>query len=277
MDLLRELSRWGWIRRAAESGAWRPAAAALSAGLTALTFPRFDWGPLAFGSWVPLLLAIDGGRPRQAFLLGLYAGMILYAINLWWITHVTSVYGRLPLVVSILVLLLLAGYLALYVGAFCAAWAWCRPESAIGQLVFAPALWVSLEYVRTYALTGFPWALIAYSQHANLPLIQVAGWTGIYGVSFLLYFMNVGIFAAWAERGRPLRAATLVLVPAAVIVAVSLLGARAMWTASSAPLLSVAPLQGNIGQAEKWTPEMRTRTLEIYERLARRVAERKPD
>ena len=82
MDLLKELRRWGCIRRAAESGAWRPAAAALSAGLTALTFPRFDWGPLAFGSWVPLLLAIEGERPGRAFLLGLYAGTILYAINL---------------------------------------------------------------------------------------------------------------------------------------------------------------------------------------------------
>ena len=277
MDLFRELRRRRWSRRVVESGAWRPAAAALSAGLTALTFPRFDWGPLAFWSWVPLLLAIEGERPRRAFLLGLYGGMILYAINLWWITHVTSVYGGLPLAVSILVLLLLAGYLALYVGAFCAAWVWGRPRSALGQVVFAPALWVSLEYARTYLLTGFPWALTAYSQHANLALIQVAGWTGMYGVSFLVFLSNAGIVAAWAERARPLRAASLVLIPAAIILVVSLLGARAMWTASSAPLLSVAPLQGNIGQAHKWTPEMRARALEIYERLSRRVAAGKPD
>jgi apolipoprotein N-acyltransferase len=264
------------VRRAMAAGTWRPGAAALAAALTALTFPRFDWGPLAFVSWLPLLLAIEGERPGRAFALGMYAGTILYAINLWWITHVTTTYGGLPFVVGGLVLALLAGYLALYVGAFCAAWAWCRAGSEAGRLLFAPALWVSLEYLRTHLLTGFPWALTAYSQHANLPLVQVAAWTGMYGVSFLVLLMNAAALLAWRGRARPVRSAATLVIPAGFIVLASLAGVRTMAGGPPAPALSVAPLQGNIAQEEKWTPAMRARTLDIYERLTRRVAGGRP-
>jgi apolipoprotein N-acyltransferase len=135
---------------------------------------------------------------------------------------------------------------------------------------------VSLEYARTHLLSGFPWALAAYSQHQNLSLIQVASWTGVYGVSFLILLMNAAIVVAGRQGAQPMRAAAIAILPASIIVTLSLLGARIILTSSSALLLSVAPIQGNIEQGQKWTPAMRARTLEIYERLTRRVAGQRP-
>ena len=57
-------------------------------------------------------------------------------------------------------------------------------------MVAAPILWVGLEYVRAYVLTGFPWYYLAHSQHGVLPLIQIADFAGALGLSFLIAMVN---------------------------------------------------------------------------------------
>src|SRR5438034_11567905 len=55
----------------------------------------------------------------------------------------------------------------------------------------APALWVALELARTYLFSGFPWALLGYSQYDQLPVIQIADIPGVYGVSSLVVPTNI--------------------------------------------------------------------------------------
>src|SRR3990172_8429745 len=95
-----------------------------------------------------------------------------YPLNLSWASHAMRVYGGLSWGPSLLLLLLLSFYLALYLGAFSACWVWLRPASGVGQILLAGSLWVTLEFARSYLLTGFPWAFLAYTQSRNLPLIQ---------------------------------------------------------------------------------------------------------
>ena len=47
---------------------------------------------------------------------------------------------------------------------------------------------------RSILLSGFPWALVGYSQYKLLPLIQVAEYTGVYGISFLSYHNKSSYF-----------------------------------------------------------------------------------
>jgi apolipoprotein N-acyltransferase len=61
-------------------------------------------------------------------------------------------------------------------------------------IMVAPAVWTGLEYTRTYFLTGFPWYFLGYTQHEQLPLIQVADLGGVYAVSFLVTATNVVMF-----------------------------------------------------------------------------------
>ena len=60
-------------------------------------------------------------------------------------------------------------------------------------MIAAPVVWVALEYVRAYAVTGFPWYYLAHSQHAVLPVIQVADLTGSLGVSFAIAVVNAWV------------------------------------------------------------------------------------
>lgn len=55
------------------------------------------------------------------------------------------------------------------------------------------AWWCILEWIRSWIFTGLPWNYLAVTQWQIIPFIQIASFTGIYGVSFLLIFLNLGI------------------------------------------------------------------------------------
>jgi len=57
-----------------------------------------------------------------------------------------------------------------------------------------PIIWVSVEYLRTFLILGFPWVSLANSQvHYNI-LAQNVELTGIYGISFWLVMINVLLY-----------------------------------------------------------------------------------
>lgn len=244
----------------------RPLAALTGLGLY-LSFPPAALWPLAFGALVPLLVAIDRARPRTAFWLGTLAGMVFYPLNLSWTTHALAVYGGLSWALSLLLLVLLSFYLALSLGVFAVGWVWLRPASAVARALFAASLWVSLEFARTYLLTGFPWAFLAYTQSETLPLIQIASVAGLYGVSFLLVLVNAAMAFALRHPGKA--AVAPGLVASLALVGSLAYGAQTLSRPEPSAGLSVAVLQGNIEQRAKWDPAFREATLAIYERLTR--------
>ncbi|MBI4589990.1 MAG: apolipoprotein N-acyltransferase [Candidatus Rokubacteria bacterium] len=241
-----------------------------------LSYPPAALSPVAFVTLVPLLVALDRAPRRSAFWLGTLAGMLFYPLHLSWMTHAMAVYGGLSWGVSLLILLLLSLYVALYLGMFSVGWVWLRPASALGQVLFAASLWVVLEFVRTYLLTGFPWAFLAYTQSRNLPLIQIASVTGMYGVSFVVVLVNAAIALAL----RPGRAGAALAPALAASLALLVTLAYGAWTLSRAEPargFRIAVVQGNIDQGVKWDPAFRGATLATYERLSREAAERGAD
>ena len=62
------------------------------------------------------------------------------------------------------------------------------------KLILFPVIWVSIEYVRSYGILGFPWISIANSQIDYLFLIQNAEFVGIYGISFWIVVINVLLY-----------------------------------------------------------------------------------
>jgi apolipoprotein N-acyltransferase len=67
---------------------------------------------------------------------------------------------------------------------------------------FGSLLYIFCEYVRSnFPWGGFPWGVLAYSQYNNIYLIQIAEYTGILGISFLIVLTN-GLFAEFFKRRR---------------------------------------------------------------------------
>ena len=232
------------------------------------------WGLFAWVALLPLHRVLIGVTPGQAFLRGWLTGFLAFTGTMYWVVIAMHLYGKVPLPISIALMLVLAGYLGLYVGLY--AWGFVRLEQrwAAAAWIAAPCLWVSLEYVRTHAFSGLPWGLLGYSQFQWLPLIQVANVTGVYGVSFLIVLVNVSLFLLfrWALTENPQRLPWLPLASAvAAILGVWLYGLNQLHLPPS-DRLAVGIVQANIDQAHKWDTAYRVETLERYRRLTETVS-----
>ena len=245
--------------------------AVFSGAMLALSFPSPGISLLAWFAFVPLLVAAAGASRRHAFKLGLVAGFTAYAGLLYWLNIVMVSYGRLHWTVSGTLYLVLAGYLALYPGLVL--WLMrCGEQRGVAALCSFPVLWVAGELIRSHALTGFPWALLGYSQFRTLPLIQISDLTGVYGVSFLIAFANVVFYRAWVwlrEKDAPYPARGLSAL--LVLLAATLgYGLNALNKPEKGFLQRVLLVQGNIPQDVKWNAAFRESTMATYERLTRK-------
>jgi apolipoprotein N-acyltransferase len=190
-------------------------------------------------------------------------------------------FGQVPIVVSALLMLLLAIYLGLYMGIY--AWGYATFQQKYPNFLWlgAPAFWVTLEFVRTYAFSGFPWALLGYSQYQWLPVIQFADVTGVYGVSFLVVLGNVALtsFLLWIFAKTRLLSIPVPWAPITTFIcALSLILVYGTWRVhqqaeldASANTLSIGLVQANIDQAIKWNEAYRDETLQRYATLSQQA------
>jgi apolipoprotein N-acyltransferase len=262
-----------------------PEALAVASGLCgAAAFPPWDLGPLAFVAFAPLLVAMGGVPPRRAAGLGYLSGFSFYLAVIWWVINTMTTYGGMPVALSLIALGLLAGVLAGYTGTF--AWlytlgapslpVWLRPA-------VAAALWTALEFLRGVLFSGFPWALLGYTQYRQPELRLLAALTGVYGVSAVLMLVNATIaetVACWARRaaGHRWRRDLVLAWGLAAVTLAGVWGYGVVWwrDPTGGPAVGVGLLQGNIDQAVKWDRNHQARTLETYERLARQAAGERP-
>ena len=257
----------------------------LAVGLTGLIhplcFPHFDLGWLAWVVLVPLHWALTGLTPRKALWYGWLAGTIAFTGTIPWVITAMNQFGQVPLIVSALLMLLLATYLGLFVGAY--AWGFVRLQQRHSHLLWlgAPTLWVSLEYLRTYALSGFPWTLLGYSQYKWLTVIQVSDMAGVYGVSFLIVMSNLVISSLFTSMRltQDKHSASLPWQPALaflVILSASLIYGQ--WQIQkqagldqTAKSLNLGLVQANISQDKKWDQTYIEETLRRYTNLSQQT------
>jgi apolipoprotein N-acyltransferase len=117
------------------------------------------------------------------------------------------------------------------------------------------------ELARGRWLTGLPWGASGYS-HVDGPLAVLAPWVGVYGMGGVAASV-VALLAAWAARWPSARNRPTGLLasgrPVLWVLAGLILALSCAWAANSsftrpAGRISVALLQGNIPQDEKFQP-----------------------
>lgn len=159
---------------------------------TATAFPKFYANWLIFVALVPVVWATYHSKKYASFFWGFIAGFTFNCIGLYWLmlTLNFNIDSRLETTAAFCVLQI---YLALYWGiwSFVLNIAIKKFTYPFHTIIFSSCFWVLLEYIRTYFLTGFPWNLLGYSQWSFIQLIQIAEFTGVYGVSFLIVFVNL--------------------------------------------------------------------------------------
>ena len=180
-----------------------------------LSFPAYEVWPLAWIFAVPLLfLADEDTTPLEIFIYGMIAGIIAWAGILYWIAYVMETYGGMGLAPATLLLLLLIIYMAAYFGIFAlGAKKLIRSKVAFFAI---PGIWVLLELIRSYIMfSGFPWALVGYTQFPWKPFIQIAEFGGVYLIGGIILMVNVAVYKAVRKEYLPLVVSICVLVAAA--------------------------------------------------------------
>ncbi len=253
-------------------------AAAVSGLLFSLSFPPTNFHLLAWISFVPLFWGLnkDPG-PHSAAFCGFYFGLVFFALDASWIFPTLVVHGHFAFVSAFLLFVTMVATLALFPAAFgfLVALFSRRGHSLVA---ISPVVWTATEYLRSVALTGFPWDLAGYSQADTLMVIQVVDITGIYGVSFLVILVNACVWelaqAAHAFKRPNWKAlaatfATIVLVLAYGKIRLDHFPSH---SASSADF-AVGILQGNVAQEIKWDENARNLTFRVYEELGKKAVE----
>ncbi|MBU2488807.1 MAG: apolipoprotein N-acyltransferase, partial [Proteobacteria bacterium] len=265
----------------------RRLALALLSGLAlTLAFPPTGLWFLGWVGLAPILLAVRGVSGKRAFGLGMTMGLAHFLSLTYWVETVMRVYGHLPIFASVPVTLLLCAYLALYPALFAFLYSRADAKSPAFAAAAAPAFWVALEYARAHLVTGFPWALLGYSQGPRLWVIQAADLSGVYLISGLLVLTNAAL-ALFATRlaGKRLAGSRLPsrgAVAGLCLAALALLGADLVYgkyrlaqvdaLAAGAPCMKVAVLQGNVDQTVKWDPAYQAGTVDLYSGLSAQAA-----
>jgi apolipoprotein N-acyltransferase len=224
---------------------WLPAVSGL---LLFCSFPTINQGYLAWVGLVPLItyLFFSSG-PGPAFLGGFVTGSVQFFGLLIWIPAVLAHYGGIPVVLAWVLYGLMVAMQACYAGIACALTRVCMKRAGDVFLLAFPAAWVALEYVRNFVIfEGFPWLQVGYSQTEYLPLIQISDLTGVYGVSFVILWINTGI--AWAILRFGRKSAFVPILAGAILVAGTIAyGHQALGRWANSTLgARAALLQGNL-------------------------------
>lgn len=249
--------------------------------LTIMSFPPFSTPEFAYAMLAPAIFWAYR-RPRfRLFAWTMFSAQaVAWTFMLGWIHHVT--WGGL---------LLLGPIVGSWVGLwYLAAW-WMMPRmlgrptlTRLMALMALAALWVLIEWTRTWLLSGFPWLPLAVSQWERSSILQIAAFTGAGGVSFVLVAMNIG-FASMAHsliaegKGgwnfrRPEFLLALFMLMACLSVHVNETFNRGQF---STPMANVAFVQPYIPQDVKWDPAKGPGILDVLEKTTLSAAAMRPD
>ncbi|HBL27845.1 MAG TPA: apolipoprotein N-acyltransferase [Acidobacteria bacterium] len=186
---------------------WLPLLALGGGALWGLCFSR---SPLSVASWAvlaPLFLLLSA---RRAGLLAFLHGWAAWSVGLAWVAPTLITHGNLSPVVAWPLLGLLAAYLGAFHGVFGWLGAPLWRRFFLLRFVALPALWVSLEWLRGWLISGFPWNLAGYAWVDVPGALPLASWIGAYGISFLVILASLGVAASvQARRWEPVLACWL--------------------------------------------------------------------
>lgn len=218
----------------------------------------FNLWPAVIVSMAILFQSLRQPSIKQAFVNATTYGFGLFLTGASWLYVSIHEYGfiaaPLAVIATTLFCLFLAAIFAVpfMLAAF-------LPSTSISLILGLPAIWVISEWVRSWVFTGFPWLYAGYSHTET----WLNGWAPIGGVLSLSFFSALtAMLFLWFVQGIGQRRSTLSLSVILMVLTISgYLLQQVTWTKDIGEPLTVALIQPNIAQNEKWSVEKRRAIL----------------
>ncbi len=240
---------------------------------------------IAWIGLIPLIIACHDKTPLNGAKIGFVCGLTYHLLLLYWIVIVLGRYGGLPLWLSIPALIGLAAYMGGYIAIFSACLAWASGK--VNLVWFAPIAWVGLDYIRGWLFTGFPWQDLGYSQFEHINHIQFADLTGHFGITFILVLVNSLLVKLIFLKQKKTTSSAIsfaanYVMPIMLICVISIYNywqrQQIQLQISDSPTATIAVVQGNIDQSQKWQPALQKQAIDTYLSLSEKVKKNsKPD
>jgi len=228
-----------------------------SGALAPLALAPVSLWPLAPLSIILFWLSLQScTSTRQASLTGFAYGLGYFGVGVSWVFVSMVDHSNTHWALAGLLTLLFCAGLGLFYGLFAGLFHGFKNRHCCPSLLFL-GLWVSLDLIRGWLLTGFPWLYLGYAG-IETSLVGYAPLIGIHGVTLLL--VASGLLVYGVSIRKPYR---LLLLAAIWLAGFGL--NLIHWTQPSTPTaIKVTLLQGNIALQDKWLPQHLTPTLNYY-------------
>lgn len=234
--------------------------------LLTFSFAPFHLWPIAIVSPAALLFVWIYSTPIRSFWRGWLFGIGFFSTSVYWIFISLHSFGS----ANIFFASLATACLILFLGLFFAVPGYCFtrffPKNNWTKLtIIFPLLWVLFEWLRAWALTGFPWVLLGYSQ-TDSPLRGLAPILSVYGVTWATCFTAaIFVYLSYAKPKAKIIFMNVILLLSLWVGSDFL--TKINWTKPAGKSVTVSLIQGDIPQSLKWNEEQFLKTLEIYSTL----------
>lgn len=234
--------------------------------LFAFSFAPLGWSYFAIIALAILFLSWRNVSPAKGAFYGFLFGLGLFGFGVSWVFVSVHYYGGASILGSGLLTLFFAVFWALFpalTGYLCIKFKVAEANRWFFNVVIWAAIWMLVENFRGYwLLNGFPWFQVAYSQ-IDTPLAGFVPLLGVYGTGF------IGVLSALLLAEALLQKQNRVILLSAVVGLWVLGGmlSTVKWTTPQGDKMTVALIQGNISQDQKWASGNRLKTLLKYKQL----------
>jgi apolipoprotein N-acyltransferase len=240
---------------------WLTAFLALLAGaLLPLSFSPFHYWYLGIAALLLLALLLNQQTAKNILWRTWFFGVGMYGVGVSWVYVSISGFGGAPIPLALILVGIFVCFLAAAFSVpFYIFGRWFARAPQALYLAF-PALWLLVEWLRIWLFNGFPWLFVGYA-HLHTWLSGWAPLIGVMGISFICA-LTAGVIAAWVlqKKSRGLIVASLLTLS---LWCAGFYLQKIEWVRASSEAISIAMVQPNMAQQDKWQKEFQEYTYDL--------------
>ncbi|MFZ1978934.1 MAG: apolipoprotein N-acyltransferase [Bacteroidota bacterium] len=263
---------------------WRCVLSGSAGILLGASFPPSPLSSLAYIAFIPLFWMIDENKKNDSIMRQLYLFLFVF--------HVSTLYWAGGFIPAKDVWMMAAGAALLLIHPFFYLpflWLSLYVRKNLGRIagfISFALLWITFDYLHSLSEYSFPWLSLGNSQSYDANRIQIAEYTSVYGLSFIIFTCNILAyeitrniaFRRWLWNSAKLHTTIgclllVYILPSAYgIITIKKLHPSSAGTTGA---LNIGVIQPNVDPWEKWGLDPSDRIQSYFQQMSLHITETK--